>query len=149
MLITQKCQYAIRAIFELAKRYGDGPVKIGDIAENQAIPPRFLEVILSQLKQGGFVTSQRGSEGGYMLIRQPGKLSVGEIMRFIQGPIAPVECLFGAAKDKCSLSPDCVFLPMWEKARKAMSDVYDRTSYQDLLNAEQEKQPQGAPGYCI
>ena len=63
MLVSQKCQYALRALFELAKRNGEGPVKIAAIAKAQAIPPRFLEVILSQLKQGSFVESQRGSEG--------------------------------------------------------------------------------------
>ncbi len=81
MLVSQKCQYALRAIFELAKRTGQGPVKIAEIAEAQAIPVRFLEVILSQLKQGRFAVSQRGSEGGYQLARPPQELTVGEITR--------------------------------------------------------------------
>ena len=64
MFVSQKCQYALRAVFELAKQYGKGPTKILHIAELQAIPVRFLEVILVQLKRGGFVDSQRGKEGG-------------------------------------------------------------------------------------
>lgn len=139
MLVSQKCQYALRAIFELAKRSGQGTVKIAEIAEVQAIPVRFLEVILSQLKQAGFVVSQRGSKGGYLLVRSPNALTVGEVMRFIQGPVGPVDCVAGGSKDKCPLYGDCAFLPMWERVRQAISDVYDNTTFQDLVNQEKQK----------
>lgn len=139
MLISQKCQYALRAIFELAKRSGQGTAKIAEIAEAQAIPVRFLEVILSQLKQAGFVVSQRGSKGGYLLARSPNALTVGEVMRFIQGPVGPVECVAGGSKDRCPLYGDCAFLPMWERVRQAISDVYDNTTFQDLVNQEKQK----------
>ena len=79
MAISQKCQYALRAVFELAKHYGQGPVKIADIAKAQAIPLRFLEVILSQLRQGGFAGSRRGNEGGYLLVRSPREFATGHI----------------------------------------------------------------------
>ncbi len=72
MLVSQKSQYALRAVFELARRNGGLPVKIADIAEAQAIPQRFLEVIMNQLKQGGFVESRRGKRGGYLLARSAG-----------------------------------------------------------------------------
>jgi len=148
MQITQKCQYALRAIFELAKRSGKGPVKIAEVAEAQDIPPRFLEVILSQLKQGGFVASQRGAEGGYVLLRQPDELSVGEVMRFLQGPIGPVDCLLDGKKN-CALFGNCVFLPMWEKVAKAMTDVYDSTSFQDLVENERRQGAASAASYSI
>ncbi len=138
MHISQKCQYALRAIFELAKRGGQGPVKIAEIAESQAIPSRFLEVILSQLKQGKFVSSQRGSRGGYSLTRPSDELTVGEIMQFIQGPVGPVDCLTDRSKDKCRLYGDCAFLSMWERVQEAISNVYDNTTFADLV--EQEKQ---------
>jgi len=77
MLVSQKAQYALRAVFELARRHGKGWVKISDIADTQAIPIRFLEVILGQMKQAGFVVSRRGTEGGYMLAVAPGELTVG------------------------------------------------------------------------
>jgi Rrf2 family protein len=141
MLVSQKCQYALRAIFELAKRNGQGPVKIAEIAEAQAIPLRFLEVILSQLKQAGFVASQRGNKGGYILVCSPTELTVGEVMRFMQGPVGPVDCVAGGSKDKCPLYGDCAFFPMWERVRKATSDVYDNTTFQDLV--EQEKRNAG------
>jgi Rrf2 family cysteine metabolism transcriptional repressor len=149
MLISQKCQYALRAIFELAKRNDRGPVKTAEIAEAQAIPPRFLEVILSQLKQAGFVVSQRGSKGGYLLVRSPGELTVGEVLRFMQGPVGPIECVAGSSKDKCPLYGDCAFLPMWEKVRHATSDVYDNTSFQDLLDQEGQRAGRTAICYSI
>ena len=149
MFLSQKCQYALRAIFELAKRSGQGPVKIAEIAEAQAIPVRFLEVILSQLKQAGFTTSQRGSTGGYLLIRSPGELTVGEVIRFMQGPFGPVECVAGVSRGKCPLYGNCAFLPMWEKAQKAVSDVYNNTTFQGLVDQEKERSGKRAICYSI
>ena len=149
MLITQKCQYALRAVFELSRRDSRRPAKISEIAEAQAIPARFLEVILSQLKQAGFVKSQRGNKGGYSLIRSPGELTVGEVIRFMQGSVGPVECLASGSKDKCPFYGDCVFLPMWEKARDAILGVYDNTTFQNLVDHERQKAGKFALCYAI
>jgi Rrf2 family cysteine metabolism transcriptional repressor len=149
MLISQKCQYALRAVFELAKRFGKQPVKIGDIAEAQAIPPRFLEVILSQLKQAGFVESRRGAEGGYLLVRAPGQLSVGEVIRFVEGPIGPVGCLKDDSDESCPLRGSCVFMSMWKRVQSAMAEVYDETSFQDLLDEDARRHGQYVPMYAI
>lgn len=135
-MVSQKCQYAIRAVFELAKRYGQGPVKISDIAEAQAIPLRFLEIILNQLKHVGFVQSKRGAEGGYLLARQPDRLTIGEILLCMEGPQVPVACMTDRGARLCSLHGKCVFLGMWTRAAQAVSDVYDRTSFQDLVDDE-------------
>jgi len=135
-MVSQKCQYAIRAIFELAKRQGQGPVKIKDIAEVQAIPMRFLEIILSQLRRSGFVQSKRGADGGYFLAHRPDEIMVGEIVQFVEGPLAPVACMTDKARGDCALYGNCVFLGLWERASKALSDVYDQTSFQDLINSE-------------
>lgn len=149
MVISQKCQYALRAVFELAKGDGRGPIKIAQIAEAQAIPKRFLEVILGELKQGGFVTSRRGSEGGYMLARAPGQLTVGEIIRFVQGPIGPVDCLERDARAKCPLYADCVFLPMWQETADAVSAVYDRTTFQALVDEDARRRGEHVVSYSI
>jgi len=137
--LSQKCLYALRAVFEVAKRSGQGPVKIDVIAKAQAIPPRFLAAILNQLKQGGFVQSRRGAEGGYFLTRLPETLNVGEIIRFIDGPLAPVACAEEHDSETCTLMGDCVFLPMWREAQEAMEGVYDKTSFQDLIERECEE----------
>lgn len=134
MLHSQKCQYALRAIYELARRRSEGPIRIADIAEAQAIPPRFLENILNELKQGGFVKSVRGRSGGYLLVRDPQELTVGDIIRFVQGPIAPVHCMFRGNHDNCPLADKCPYLPMWRRAEAALGEVYDTTTIADLLD---------------
>ena len=93
MSVSSKCYYALRAVYALADHAGPEPMKIAEIAEREQIPIRFLEVILNQLKGGGFVQSRRGAEGGYRLARPAEHLTVGEIMRYIDGPIAPVDCV--------------------------------------------------------
>lgn len=149
MLVSQKCQYAIRAIFELSRRWEQHPVKIADIAEAQSIPPRFLEVILSQLKQGGFIESKRGSDGGYTLARHPMTVTVGEVIRFLQGPIGPIECVAGQVESKCSLRNTCVFMPMWEEAKQALANVFDQTTFQCLLDREKRMNERYVPTYAI
>jgi len=148
VLISQKCQYALRAIFELSKHYGRQPVRTADVAEAQAIPARFLEVILSQLRRGGFVLSRRGNRGGFVLARNPAQLTVGEIIRFIEGPLGPVMCGRGEAHQDCPFFNRCVFLPMWEKVRKAISAVYDTTTFHDLVERARRKEGY-VPTYSI
>jgi len=148
MLVSQKCQYALRAVFELSRRYKQGPVKIAEIARIQSIPERFLEAILAQLKQGGFADSKRGSEGGYFLIKEPADITVGDIIRFIQGPIGPVECVAGDDPN-CPLYGDCVFLPMWQEAQEALAGVYDGTTFATLLARDKESANSYANCYYI
>jgi Rrf2 family cysteine metabolism transcriptional repressor len=136
MNLSQKCQYALRGVFELCKRYGQGVTRIGEIAEVQAIPPRFLEQILNQLRQSGYVESRRGIQGGYLMAVPPSQVTVGEIIRLIDGPIAPVKCVTGKAESDCPLFGKCAFMGLWERARDAMVAVYDSTSFQDLLDEE-------------
>lgn len=149
MAISQKSQYAVRAVFELAKRQGKGAVKIGEVAESQGIPPRFLENILNHLKGGGFVESVRGKDGGYLLARSADKLTVGEILRFIEGPLSPVECRIPGKKDLCSMYGRCAFLSLWERAEKALEQVYDSTTFQELVVEEANLCQDRAPDYSI
>ncbi len=124
-------------------------MRIADIARAQAIPVRFLEVILSELKQAGFVASQRGAQGGYLLLRDPAQLTVGEVLRFIEGPMAPVECVGRNSGENCPMYGDCVFLPMWQEAEEAVAQVYDRTTLQQLIEREMLMKQGCVPGYVI
>ena len=81
-----KGEYALQAILDLASRRAGEPIRIADIAQRQKIPQKFLELILASLKQGGFVESRRGAEGGYLLARPAESLTVGEVLRFVEGP---------------------------------------------------------------
>lgn len=134
MSLSQRCQYSLRALYELAKRVGQGPVKVAEIAEAQGIPPRFLEILLGQLKQAGFVISARGKCGGYVLNRAPAEVRVGDIIRFCDGPIAPVDCLTDA--QLCHLYGHCAFMGLWRRAQAALEGIYDGTSLADLLQEE-------------
>jgi Rrf2 family cysteine metabolism transcriptional repressor len=151
VFVSQKCQYALRALFELAKQQGKGPVKIADIAEAQAIPIRFLEVILSELKQGRFVESRRGKTGGYLLAVAPDRVAVGDVVRFVEGPLGPVGCIEreDAPEGVCPLHGNCVFLSMWTRVQNAVSEVYDHTTLQDLVDEEKLMWSRYVPNYTI
>ncbi|MBL0713297.1 MAG: Rrf2 family transcriptional regulator [Desulfosarcina sp.] len=143
MLITQKHKYALRAIFELAKRLHDGPTKLSVIAEVQAIPLRFLEVIMAQIKRSGLIASKRGYHGGYSLLKPPQQITVGDIFRFLDARGRHDRCDACIAKEGCPLYDNCAFMPMWDRVCKAVYDVYDQTTIQDLLN--NEKMPAALP----
>ena len=151
MSVSQKCQYALRAVFDLAKNNGKTPIKMAEIARRQMIPLRFLEIILNELKRGGFIKAIRGRDGGCILARPPGDLKVGEIVRFIEGSLAPVGCVGEGSKESCSLYGSCVFVPLWERVQKSLSDVYDGTTFQDLIDQEAKmlNQYESCPDYVI
>jgi len=138
MLITKRNQYALRAIFELAKHNGKGPQKISEIAQAQAIPVKFLEVILNQLKGSGLVGAKRGFYGGYFLVRQPSKIAVGDIMRFMERNQEQSQCVALVTEINCPFKGECAFYPMWSQVKDAIYKVYDGTSIQDLIDTEKK-----------
>ncbi len=107
MIVSQKSLYALRALFELAKRKHQGPVKISTIAYAQVIPRRFLDVILNSLRLAGLLESRRGSNGGYYLAKSPKDISVGDVLRIMQGPIDPVPWVSRGSKNMSALYIDC------------------------------------------
>jgi len=135
-ITPKKNQYALRAIFELAKHRGKGPKKISEIAEIQSIPLRFLEVILGQLKGSGLVESKRGFYGGYSLTRSADKISVGDVLRFMDKPMGSKHCGACVSTSNCPFSGNCAFAAMWNRVNDAIFDIYDSTTIQDLLNNE-------------
>jgi Rrf2 family protein len=134
MVFTQKNQYAIRAVFELAKRRDQGPIKINEIAQAQKIPTRFLEIILNQLKHGGLLESKRGFYGGYTLIRSPDEITVGVILRMMDKSSDSLYRITGMVRDDQQFEGSGIFLSMWTKAHRAMIDVLDNTTIQNLLD---------------
>jgi Rrf2 family protein len=134
----KKNQYALRAIFELAKHMDQGPVKISDIATAQSIPLRFLEVILNQLKASGIVDSKRGFYGGYFLVRPPNQVSVGDVLRFLSRDLSPSDCIACVSKTSCPFDGRCAFSSMWIRVKQAAFNIYDETSFQDLIDRERD-----------
>jgi len=149
MNVSQKCQYAIRSILELAKRYGMKPTSISEIAAKQVIPPRFLEIILNELRQGSFVDSRRGVQGGYMLRVNPRDLTVGQIIRFVDGPLEPVKCIGEKNNAKCPLRNQCSLIFLWMKAKEAVESVYDGTTFQSLVEQERALEKATVIDYTI
>lgn len=133
----KKGQYALRAIYELAKREGQGPVKISAIASAQAIPRRFLEVILNQLKGSGIVESKRGFYGGYSLVGTPAQTSVGDVLRYMQKDQNLSRCIACVSRQACPFIDQCAFALLWHKVQSAAYRIYDDTSMQDLLNTNE------------
>ncbi|MBN2574010.1 MAG: Rrf2 family transcriptional regulator [Deltaproteobacteria bacterium] len=148
MAITHKSKYALRATLELAVRYGQGPTSIAEIAKAQAIPARFLEAILAQLKRNGLVESRRGNEGGYVLARPPGRISVGDVLRAVQGTLADPDVL-GRSHGGGPHAAQAVFSPIWEAAVRSANAVYDAASFQILVDRYRVALGRGALDYSI
>jgi len=138
MRISHRCEYGLRALLELAKQAGEGPVRIEEIARRQTIPKKFLANLLVQLKRGGFVQSKKGPEGGYYLALPPRQIKLGEVVRFIDGPIAPIQCVSRTLGERCEIGGRCGYFPVWKRVRDAISEIVDRTTVADVL-AEQER----------
>jgi Rrf2 family protein len=149
MLVSKKSQYALRAILELALRNTDQPVKIREIAAAQNIPARFLEVILNELRHGGLVESRRGSEGGYMLAQGLKDLRVGEVIRCVQGPVSMTGDERRRGGASTSFFGDGAFEELWERVDRAISQVWDNTTFAELVEYERAKRSAFAPNYAI
>jgi len=134
MNVSVKGEYALRAVFELSLRGSRDPTKIADIAARQAIPQKFLELILSQLKQGGFLGSRRGAEGGYFLARPPESITVGDILRHIDGPVSPAR-----RRQKGHNAAASPFPELWSEIEQALSQVIDNTTFSNLVERWHEK----------
>ena len=135
-MISQKAKYALVAL----ARAGRGETKmIGEISREQAIPKKFLEQILLELKRAGFVASRRGRAGGYELLKAPEQIMFGEVLRLIDGPIAPLPCLSKIAYRKCEDCRDeasCEIRHVFERVTLATRAVLDQTTLADSLRLE-------------
>jgi cysteine synthase A len=134
MTISVKAEYALQAILDLAMQPPAAPVKIADIARRQKIPQKFLELILVGLKQAGFVESRRGAEGGYLLARQPEQLTVGEVLRFVEGP--------QQGKGRTRRRVETPFSDMWKRVDSAVAEILEKTTFAELVRTWNEKQRQ-------
>lgn len=133
MRITYKGDYALKTILDLAIHYSETPVTIHDLAKRADIPVKFLEQILLDLKRGGFVTSRRGKIGGYLLAGPPSQIKLGEVIRFVDGPLGPIACVDNRYKD-CSDRYRCIFRDIWRDVARATSDIVDNITFEDLAN---------------
>src|SRR5450759_2050441 len=143
MIISTKCQYALRAVYEIARSNRGRVMTIGEIAKAQRVPQRYLEGILNQLRKGGFLEAQRGRNGGYKLAKEAGNITVGEVVRLIDGPIRAVVRVEEGRTTDGPLPENGVFLPIWQKVQEAIDQVLDSTSFAQLLKMESEARQNG------
>jgi Rrf2 family protein len=130
-MLTRKGKYGLKAMIALAKEHGDGPVLIGDLAEQEAIPKKFLENILLTLKHRGLVHSRKGPGGGYQLGRAPDQISVGDIVRALDGPLALVSCVSQTAYspcEECVTEKDCAVRRIFQQVRDQTARILDGTT---------------------
>ena len=133
MRITYKGDYALKAVLDLALHHGKELVTIHEIAGHINAPIKFLEQVLLALKNGGFIESRRGNIGGYLLARSPDKITVGEIVRFIDGPIEPIACTKEGYAG-CTDVYKCAFRKIWQNVSRATSDIIDNVTFEELVS---------------
>lgn len=141
MKISFKGDYAIKSLLYLALKSEDqrgAYFQLGEISYTQDVPEKFLEQILLILKKSGYLTSQRGANGGFALNRDPATINLGEIIRLIDGPLAPIACIRENAHRGCDFKNKCVLKPIWEKVHTAVCNIVDNITFKDLIEKERE-----------
>jgi len=147
MRISAKGEYAIKAMLDLALQYEKGLIPIQEIAGRQGIPQRYLEQVLLLLKRAGFLTSKRGSAGGYQLLRPPREITVGSVLRVIEGSLERVEATKRGSGSALDYSRDLTEL--WGQVSTAVSEVIDRVTFEDLRQRVEARRSAGRPMYHI
>ncbi|HEY7649905.1 MAG TPA: Rrf2 family transcriptional regulator [Methylomirabilota bacterium] len=143
MRISAKGEYAIEAVLDLAVHHGRGLISIQEIAARQHIPQRYLEQVLLALKRAGFLASRRGAAGGYHLSRAPEEISVGDVLRAVEGADAPFEPVSRAERDGHDLAE------LWDEIAEAVSGVVDRLTFGVLAERARERLAGARPMYHI
>ena len=133
--LSRKARYALRALYALAADEARGPVLIADLAERENIPRKFLETILLELKNAGILKSKKGKGGGYALARTADQITMGQVIRVIDGPLAPIPCASERAYvrcEECSDESTCGTRQVMKKVRDAIAAILDSTTLSDV-----------------
>lgn len=148
--ISTKGHYGVQAMFDLAQHYGQGPISLKSIAGRQDLSEHYLEQLIAVLRKAGLVKSVRGAQGGYILAREPADIKVGDIIRVLEGPIAPVECVNQEDPEQCLKAEFCITKNVWEKVKNSIEEVLDTISLADMCkDAEKAKMSRNFYMYYI
>ena len=134
MKLSTKGRYGLKAMYDLALNYGDEPVPLKSIAERQGISENYLEQLMANLRKAGLVRSIRGAYGGYLLSREPSKITVGDVLRALEGPIGLVDCVLEQDAVKCLKYENCITRTVWEKISDSIVKTIDSITLQDMCN---------------
>ena len=135
MKLSTKGRYGLRALVDLALHEKEGPVSLGSIAKRQDISEGYLEQLMRLLKKAELVESVRGVSGGYRLKRDSGEISVGEVLRALEGEVRPVDCS-GFSEEGCSRADQCVTKYIWKKINDSVQKAVDDTTLKELLDSK-------------
>ncbi|HHV80802.1 MAG TPA: Rrf2 family transcriptional regulator [bacterium] len=130
--LSTKTRYGLRAIIDLAKYYGKGPVMARAIAEEEGISENYLEQIMDPLKKSGLVRSVRGARGGFVLAKPPGNIRVKEVIEALEGPVLLVDCLYDP--NLCERSKSCIARLFWERLRDNIVDFLNSWTLEDFIS---------------
>lgn len=134
MKLSSRTEYAVRAMAELAQMHGGDPVSLREIAGRQEIPEKYLEQLFRQLRKAGLIKGVRGAQGGYTLTGGPRDVTVGDIMRAVDGPIAVCSCASeGQGQGDCERKPHCAAHPVWARLQNGIVSILDSTTLYDML----------------
>ena len=133
MKISSRGEYALRALIYLGKNEMR-LIPIGEVSENTLVPINYLEQLLLQLKRNGYVQSKRGINGGYKLSKAPNEIIIGEVIRHLDGPLAPMGCVSITSYESCPLEKGCLLKPLWALVRDTVANLLDHTTLKDLLD---------------
>jgi Rrf2 family protein len=137
MKLSTRGRYGVRLMFDLALHYGDGPIYLKDIAERQEVSVKYLWQLINPLKTKGLVNSTRGAHGGYVLGKEPGRISLKEILQVLEGPLCLVDCV--DTPSLCKRSPSCISRDIWEEASKGMQQMLENTTLATMVLKQKEK----------
>lgn len=151
MRFSTRARYGLRAMVELAMNYSpEQPTPLVRVATSQGISEGYLEQLMTFLRKGGLVRSVRGPQGGYLLTRHPSKITAGEVIRCLEGPIGPTGCVSEDDPEICQRFAACITRVLWERVRESIASVVDNTTLEDLcLEADKLRQMQEADMYYI
>ena len=151
-MISNKTKYGLHALIYLSERYNAGPSLIADLAQKENIPKKFLEMILLELKRQGILESKKGKGGGYRLAKHPREIKLGQVIRILDGPLAPVSCVSQTAYKRCKECSDensCGIRSVMKDVRDAMSNILDKTSLEEVLLRKQKANSEMTANYQI
>lgn len=149
MKISFKGDYALKIILDLSLTYGQGLTQIPEVAKRQDIPEKYLEQIVTILKGAKFIKTQRGPKGGISLTKPPNQITLGEIIRLVEGPTSPVTCVSKSCYAKCNFESKCVFKGIWEEVRNKINDVVDKTTFEDMVEKNNKMNRKNTIDYVI
>lgn len=130
-------------MYNLARHYGEGPIPLRHIATQENLSEHYLEQLISPLRKGGLVRSIRGAYGGYTLSYEPHEITISDIIRILEGPIAPVDCVTQEGEKDCSQIDDCVTRFIWRQLQDSITQVLDSITLEDILQEERKRKEDG------